>query len=327
MRLRAWLLIAALVGLPQARVASAAPDPTALAQEQFRQGRDALKRGDYAGALELFRKSQELLPTAGTLLNLASCEEKLGLLASARQHFQQALAGLPDSDAGRVRLAKQSLAALEPRVPRLQIKLAKSAAQGARVMLDDAVVAPASLETDLPVNPGKHAIVVSASNLPDRHYEVTLEEGKATSITVETGIRESQPAPAPPAPAAAPPPPPPPVAPPSTSGTRIAGFVLGGVGLAGLGAGAVTGVMALSTKRQLEKDCPDPTMCDQAGVDKAATGKTLSLVSTASLIAGGAFVGVGLVLVIAGGNADRPAAAVGVSPLPGGGAFSVAGSF
>jgi hypothetical protein len=324
MRPPACLLIAALALLPAARANAQSPEAKTSAQDQFRQGRDALKKGDYATALKLFRKSQELLPTPGTLLNLANCEKELGLLASARQHFQQALAQLPDSDADRIGFVKQSLAALELRIPRLQIKLASGGVAGARVMLDDAVVPSASLSTNLMVDPGKHVIVVSASNLPDRRYETTLEEGKSASITVEPGARESAPAPVV---LAKPTPPPPAAPPPSTSGKRIAGFVLGSIGVAGLGAGAVTGVMALSKKSELEKECPNPMMCNSQGVAKASQGKTLSLVSTASLIAGGVAVGVGVILVVTGGNEEKPATTVGLSPLPGGAAIGLGGSF
>jgi hypothetical protein len=322
--LSACLLSAALAWLPAASARAQGADPTASAQDQFRQGRDALKRGDHATAYKLFRKSQELLPTLGTVLNLATCEKELGMLASARLHFQQALAQLPDSDTERIGFVKQNLAAIEPRVPRLQIKLAPSAAEGARVMLDDTIVAPASLGTDLRVDPGKHVIVVSASNLPDRRYETTLQEGKTASITVEPGAREGASSPVV---SDQPPPPSPPDAPSSTSGKRIAGFVIGGIGIAGLGAGAVTGVMALSKKSQLKKDCPNPMMCTTEGVATASSGKTLSLVSTVSLIAGGVGVGVGVILVITGGSADKPAATVGLLPLPGGAAVQFGASF
>jgi hypothetical protein len=323
MRPRACLLIAALALLPAAGAHAQSPETKASAQDQFRRGREALKQRDYATALNLFRQSQELLPTPGTLLNLANCEKELGLLASARQHFQQALAQLPESDAARIGFVKQSLAAIEPRVPRLQIKLTSAGVAGARVMLDDAVVAPASLGTELMVDPGKHVIVVSASNLPDRRYETTLQEGKSASITVEPGARESPPPPV----VLAKPAPPPPPPPPSTSGQRIAGFVVGGIGLAGLGVGAVTGGLSLSKKSELEKECPNAGACSPQGVAKASEGKRLALVSTASLIAGGVGLGVGVILVLTGGSGQTPMTTVGVSPLPGGAAIGLGGSF
>lgn len=323
MRLRACLLIAALALLPAARAHAQSPETKASAQDQFRRGREALKQHDYATALKLFRQSQELLPTPGTLLNLANCEKELGLLVSARQHFQQALAQLPENDVGRTGFVKQSLAAIEPRVPRLQIKLSSAGVAGARVMLDDAVVATASLGTEIMVDPGKHVIVVSASNLPDRRYETTLQEGKSASITVEPGARESAPPPV----VLAKPPPPPPPPPPSTSGQRIAGFVVGGIGIAGLGVGAVTGVLALSKKSELEKECPNAAACSAQGVAKASEGKRLSLVSTASLIAGGVGFGVGFILVLTGGSGQTPPTTIGLSPVPGGATIGLGGSF
>src|SRR4051812_48607669 len=64
-------------------------DPVAEeAQQQFIAGREAVKKGELARAVALFKGSQELHPAVGTLLNLARVEEQLGRVASALEHFQ-----------------------------------------------------------------------------------------------------------------------------------------------------------------------------------------------------------------------------------------------
>ncbi|HEU4534580.1 MAG TPA: tetratricopeptide repeat protein, partial [Polyangiaceae bacterium] len=48
------------------------------AEALFREGREAMKRGDLDEACPKFSESQELDPSAGTLLNLALCEQRKG---------------------------------------------------------------------------------------------------------------------------------------------------------------------------------------------------------------------------------------------------------
>ena len=61
------------------------------ATEFFAHGREAVKKSDYAAAVRFFGESQSLDPKVGTLLNLADSEEHVSQLASARQHWQQAV--------------------------------------------------------------------------------------------------------------------------------------------------------------------------------------------------------------------------------------------
>src|SRR5947207_15862051 len=72
--------------------ATAEPDSSAPSAEAlFREGRDAVKMGEYEIACPKFEESQRLDPANGTLLNLALCEEGWGHLADARRHFRQVL--------------------------------------------------------------------------------------------------------------------------------------------------------------------------------------------------------------------------------------------
>lgn len=307
------MLIAAL-SLSRATAAlAAAPDETA--KNEFQRGREAFKQGDYRSALPHFRKSQQLSPQVGTLLNLASCEEKLGLVASARHHFQEAVSQLPARD-DRVSFAQERISALEPRVARLRVKLGASAAPSTRVDLDGSPMPEETLDAELPVDPGKHEITANAPGMPEGHYEVTLQEGERSAITVEPGGGH----------------PPAPYKPEEPvkwwTSKRIAGVALGGAGVVGIGVGAVTGAIALSTKSSLVKLCPMPKDCTPDGVAKANTGKTLSVASTVGFVVGTAVAAAGVVLILTGGeSAAKASAAVRVSPLPGGGALGFEGRF
>lgn len=82
------------------------------AESLFREGRDAVKRGDYAVACPKFQESQRLDPAIGTLLNLALCEERWGRISEARLHFREVLAS-SDLDEQRRAIALEHAAALD----------------------------------------------------------------------------------------------------------------------------------------------------------------------------------------------------------------------
>lgn len=315
MRYRPWLLALTLsLGASQSALAQS-KDAHAAAEEQFRQGREALERADYEVALRLFRQSQEAEPGRGKLLNLAICEEKLGLLTEANRHFQEVLPQLTPDDE-RLTIAREHLTALAPRIPHLRIDLAPSSPSGATVSADGAPFAPTALGTEMPIDPGKHAITVTAPGRTERRYELSLDEGKRATLTVEAGaLVGADPAS--------------PVIATPTSSRRTVGFIVGGVGLAGIAAGAVTGILALGDHASAVEACPLKVGCSRDVVDQAKSGQALSVVSTVAFAAGAIGVGVGVYLVVSGGKSPAPATAprVGLTLLPGGGNLGLSGAF
>lgn len=296
-----------------------AQDVVTAAKEQFQLGREASDKGDFKKAREFFQKSYELHPTPGALLNLAVCEEELGLIASAYVRFQQFTDLVPSSD-DRYAGAKRRMAALEPRVPRLRIELAAEAPPGTTVLRDKIAVAGKNLGADLPVDPGKHEIVVTAPGRDERRYEITLAEGQKEILKAEPGKESSTTEKPPPATTTAPATTAPPIAtstaPPPSSDRRTAGFILGGVGVAGLALGGIAGALTFSKTSDVEAMCPNPDRCTIEGVEIADSARTFGMVSTVSFIAGAALVGAGVVLVVTG----KPSTETAFAPvvLPGG---------
>jgi len=90
----------------------------------FREGRDALARGDVAVALEKFEASARLDEKVGTLLNLAECEERLDRLDAAKTHLDRAVALAETSNDDRLELAKGKQAALAKRLEPLPVAVA-----------------------------------------------------------------------------------------------------------------------------------------------------------------------------------------------------------
>lgn len=95
----------------QSNVAIAQAESSSTAETLFREGREAVKRGDYAVACPKFEESQRLDPANGTLLNLALCEEGWGHADDARKHLREVLAA-PDLDEQRRAIATEHAAAL-----------------------------------------------------------------------------------------------------------------------------------------------------------------------------------------------------------------------
>ncbi len=291
------------------------------AKQKFTEGREALNRGEYTTALVLFRTSQELYPSPGTLLNLALCEERLGMLGTAYLHFQEVQKLLP-SDDERASIANTGALALQPRVPKLRIELAKGAPSDTVVTLSGRVLSTEELAADQYLDPGKAVVVVSAAGRPEKVYEATLVEGKRSTLTVEPGAL---------------PPPEPPTPPPLASSgiqapagngamaqgpqvgarpdiiilppdprLRMAAYIAGGIGLLGLGVGGVGGIAALIKKNEVDSICTDPVYCSGEGLEAERTGKSFAAMSTIGFSVGlvGAAAGVTLWLLSGGGPAE-----------------------
>jgi hypothetical protein len=285
------------------------------ADELFQEGRKAMKANDWPNALANLSQSYKLEPAPGTLLNVAECEMHVGKLALALEHFKQVEIALPQQDKRR-NVAVERALSLAPRVPRLVVKLAPTAPAGTEVYRGDARVEPGAT---LLVDPGPVALRVTAPGRRERTLTVTAKENETTSVTAEPEAADGAPV-QPATPAVSPPPST--VAPPPASdsgartgsapgsGKRTAGFVVGGIGVASLGVGVVTGIMALGKASTVKDHCDPNLACDPQGVDAGSSGKTLSLVSTITVAAGLVGIGVGTFLVLTSKGKSVPTTAI-----------------
>jgi len=292
-------------------VAAAQPsDSTALAEQLFNEGRAFAKANNWTAACPKFEQSLRYDPALGTRLNLATCYEKTGRLASAWGQYREAAdLAARTGDTARRDFAQKSASALEPRLPRLTIVAPKTVPPGLVVQRDGAALDTTLLGSALFVDPGAHEVTASAPDFKAVTTKVTLAEGKAETVQ----IAELVPAPGEPAHPAKPPQsedkqptqPPPPAqpqvdAPPPMTRKYIAlGVAGGGVVLAGIG--FVFGAKAGSTYDKAKQLCGDDLVCD--GTDDFTKGKQLirdarsqATISTILVIAGGAAVAGGAVL-------------------------------
>ncbi|MBN2194745.1 MAG: hypothetical protein JW751_18160 [Polyangiaceae bacterium] len=277
------------LGVPSfALPASAQSQDAAAADALFRAGREAAEAGDHAGACARFHESNRLDSAVGTLFNIADCEEKLGNLATAWTAFEEVVQRLPPEDE-RHPIAAARAAALAPRLPRLRIHLEVGAPVGTSVSRDGVTLGGASLDTPLPVDPGRHVVEITSPGRPPRTYQVSLGEGETKTLDVAPSDATK---------AASGPPP----VDPSRSGARTAGYAILGVGAAAAVAGVVTGILVLDRKRAVDENCDEDKRCDQAGVDAARSGKTFGVVTTVALAAGAVGLGAGTYLVLSAGR-------------------------
>jgi hypothetical protein len=272
----------------------------ALAESLFQEGRRLLAQKKYAEACPKLAESQRLDPATGTLLNLAVCHEEEGKLATAWVEFNAALSGSRhDHRADREQLARDHIAVLEPRLTHVTVTVPDTArVSGLEVKLDGSTVGEAAWGVQTPVDPGAHTIVASAPGRRSWSSTFDVKVGAAQK-TLQIPVLAMSPSLAAPVavvtPVAAPvaelavPPPRVEVHAPSTSGLRTAAYVVGGVGVAALGVGAVFGLRAFSKWSERNANCPNK-MCNSTAVADYNAANTASLISDIG-------VGVGLAAV------------------------------
>jgi hypothetical protein len=279
-------LSVAAVTLPT-RTALAAPTD---GERLFREGRTALQNNDLETACARFAESQRVEPAPGTALNLGDCEERRGHLMAARGAFLIASAAFATPE--KKGFATGRAEAVEKRIPKLLVNVSGAPADVVVLRVGDRAVAPA---TEVRHDPGEVVITAEAKGYRPRTMRATLKEGQTLELDIgpleaesgstasrdKTGPAQSK-------------------APPRDDGNsrRTLGYAIGGVGVASLTVGVVTGIMTLGHASTVKEHCDGDLACDSEGLDAASAGKTLSLVSTITMIAGAVGIGAGAYLLL-----------------------------
>lgn len=288
------LLTAAICafGISSASAAFAQESPKVAAEALFAAGQQQMDAQQYPEACKSFTESQKLDPSVGTLLNLGLCNEKQGKTASAWAAYKEAAQlAATRGDKTREDAARGFAAKLEPTLSRLTVN-AKNAVPGLIVRRDGIEVG--GLGLPLAIDPGEHEIEALAPGHQSWKTKVTIganaDQQTLEIPPLEKGTGEI-------------------VAPGTGGGSKsdgtplvIAGFVVGGVGVAGLAVGTAFGVIASNTTSNAEDDptlCPD-RVCTPAGREEIDKAETQATISTAGLVVGGVALAGGVVLVVIG---------------------------
>jgi hypothetical protein len=256
-----------------------------------------MDQGHTPEACAAFAESQRLDPAGGTLLRLALCHEAEGKLASAWLEFGEVIRVSKEGtgDAAklqeRVRLAREHLAAIEPRVPKLAIVVpAGSRVGGLTVTANGLPRDEGTWGVALPVDPGDVVVAATAPGRSESRTTVHVAEGQQQNVEL--------PPLAPVLPAASPPRAPAIVH--QSSALRPVGVGLGLVGLVSLGVGTYFGAHAISKWNASNTACPGTTCTGGDGVSLANDAKSSARAADVTLGAGLVAVAAGVVLYLVG---------------------------
>jgi serine/threonine-protein kinase len=331
----------ALFGAEPARAQDASGK--AAAEALFESGVQLMKAGRFSEACPKLETSQRVDPAVGTLLYLAECYEKLGRTASAWATFREAESlARGANQADRARTAQTRAQKLEPELAYLTVNVADAKIEGLVVRRGGAVVLPDLYGVAAPVDPGLVEIEAGAPNR--RRYTTQVKIGPRAKEVVSVPILEMEPGAEPPpvapvaggtaavpaeTPTQQPNDPPRSDSAPASKPDHTLAYIVGGVGIVGIGVGSYFGLRAMSKNSDAEEFCNDQNVCnDQRGIDLTQEAKDAALISNIGFAVGGAALATGIVLFITapGGDTEH---AIRIAPrvAKNGGGMTIGGSF
>lgn len=269
-----------------------AQDGKAVAEALFRDGRDLLAAGDTSAACAKFAMSQRIEPKLGTLLNLASCHEADGKTASAWAEFTEAIAvAARTNQPEREQFARDHVKGLTERLSR--VRIAAAGDRQVSVQLDGLVVDRSVLGTAIPLDPGPHTLVVTASHGRPHETKIVVPAGPSlTELDVRT-LAPDEPEHA--APRAGPRVTPAAQPHASPDGSRRLAWAAFGAGAVGLAAGTYFGLQAISKSDDAAALCDaDSRYCSREGVAREGIAELSADASTVAFGVGLVAVGVGV---------------------------------
>jgi hypothetical protein len=311
--------------------ASAQAD-SAAARALFSEGRKLMQAEKFDEACPKFEESLRLDNGIGTQFNLAHCWEKIGRTASAWAMFLDVAAAARASNQNeREAAARERASVLEPKLTRMRI-VVTDPAPDTKVTRDEVDVRPAAWGTAMPVDPGEHVVTVTAPGKQSWSQAVKVPANSKTfSVTVpvlEDVVVAKAPEPVAPTE-------PQPVRGDSTrdsgggSGSKMAAYVVGGVGLAAVATGTLFALQSRSDNNKalglcLEHDdvtgediCPTPDE-QTSHDDLVKDAKREQVIGIIGFGVGGAALVTAVILyVTAGDDSDPERADLFVTPVVG----------
>lgn len=307
-------------------------EASAAAEDLLNSGLLDFEEKRYSTACPKLRKSYKAKPTPGTLFHLAQCEEAAGKLASAALYYDDYLSkyqglspALKEEQKSKAATAAAQRKAITPRIPKVMFRLKSSAPAGTRVLrplrdgAEGAELVEVSVGVELPIDPGDHVVFTEAPGRPraDKRFRIALgEPAKAVDLDVAEAStadnRMSYGQPVTPVVAQLPPLDPP------MSKRRVAAYVVGGIGVASVIAGFVTGALVWGQKGTIEGNCRN-NVCNPTGESAADLASASGLASTITFSVGGAALATSAILFLTEPEASKfgtmaPSGSIGVGP-------------
>ena len=285
---RMAVVVAIVTGSLASFGAARAQEDEALAEakRQFRAGVNLLDDPDgakYEEAYHAFKKAYALSRSPKVLGNIGFCAMHLERDGEAIEAYTTYLRDAPDIDERERQQIQRDLATMGSTVAKVKVVVRRPGS--AYTLIDTRLQTRGSAvensyemtngEVVLRVRPGRHVFKVKAPEIESLPLETTVEPATETTHAI------SFPRPKPLTPIVV-----------REAPSRAGPIVLGAVGLAALGTGVVSGILARNTQSRIETSCPN----DECGADydlgsMRTKAKTFGTVADVSFIAGGAAIG------------------------------------
>ena len=292
----------------------AAAQDSATAGALFEKGVADMEASQFASACPAIEESQRIDPRPGTLFTSAECNARWGKVARSAAQYQEYVDLVSrltreqqQRHKARADIARAQLSKLKPTVPTLTLVMPADAPAGTFVTRNGEELKAAALGLPLPVDPGEYVIVTHVPGAPDHETKVAILLGENKRIALEIS-KPAGSAPAPtPAPAARTEAVPSSASrvdalePPHGSGRKTAAYVAGGVGIAGIVVGSVSGILVLGKKSTVGDNC-DGMSCNDTGLAAAKSGQNLAIISDIGFGVGIAGLALGTILLVTSGG-------------------------
>ena len=295
---RLLALTLACAALPTETAQAQSATDSAMAESLFNEALSLLAKQKPAEACPKLEASQRLDPGVGTLLYLADCYQAVGRTASAWATFRDAAYLAKDRKDDREKIAIESARSLEPKLSYLTVEVTPVPGVLLEIQQDGKVMSDALWNSAIPVDPGPHTVAASAPGKQPWSTSVTIVEGAQREHVVvppleDQAIEQTV--------LAAPTPPP---AEPATmfegNTQKTLGWVLLGVGSAGLVTSGVLALLARGDNSDADAECrPDNAqLCNPAGVELAESAQAKATWAGVTAGVGLAALGAGVTLLL-----------------------------
>ena len=276
------------------------------------QGIKLADSGDCKGAIEKLSRAESLYHAPSILARLGECQVNVGQVVMGTENLNRVVreelaANAPKAFRDAQERAKGVLNTALPKIAHLTVRVDPPDAK-AQVTVAGAAIPSALIGIERPTDPGTHEVTVSAPGYLEQKTSVTLAEGGSQEIAIRLE-KDPAAAVATPAPLVATPlvttGPSAPPADTDTKKSNTLAYVTLGIGGAGLLVGGVTGLLALGKKSDLN-GCVG-TKCPSSQQDTLNGAKSMATISTVGFAVGLVGVGVGVILLVTGGNNESRA--------------------
>lgn len=280
----------------------------AKARTEFKEGVSLEAAGNWAGALSKFQDVARIKTTPQVRYHIARCKENLGRLNEALGEYRLAEYEAQQSKAKELPEIEKAREQLEARVPKVVITRGEGA-KGAKVEIDGVALGEAQIGKEFAVDPGSHKVT---AKIDRGEWEQTVEVAEGETKPIELvppddlkgggAVKDDTPSDE---------------TPPDDNGVKLdtkksAGalpWIVGGVGIVALGAGAFFGLQAKKKEDDLNASCRNG-VCPNSKKSLEDDSKQAALFSNIGFGVGIAAVGTAIVLLAIGGGKSEKKAAI-----------------